>query len=208
MIDFEAGYRTEISKRFSIDLTAFGSHYSQVATSEAGSPFFEFSPAPPHLVIPSTWANQASARSYGLEMFGTWQVSKRWRLSPAYSFLQIKVQRDPTSTDSTVEGQSGDSPKHQVRLRSTTDLPHRLEWDSTLFYVSRLNPLVAGFVSAPIAGYVRLDTRLGWRLGEFTELSFAAQNLLSPRRFEFSNTEQLHATPVQRSIVGKVTWRF
>jgi iron complex outermembrane receptor protein len=208
MIDFEAGYRTEISKRFSIDLTAFGSHYSQVATSEAASPFFEFSPAPPHLVIPSTWANQASAQSYGLEMFGTWQVSKRWRLSPAYSFLQIKVQRDLTSTDSTVEGQSGDSPKHQVRLRSTTDLPHRLEWDSTLFYVSHLNPLVAGFVSAPIAGYVRLDTRLGWRLGEFTELSFAAQNLLSPRRFEFSNTEQLHATPVQRSIVGKVTWRF
>jgi hypothetical protein len=59
-----------------------------------------------------------------------------------------------------------------------------------------------------IASYVRLDTRLGWRLGEFTELSFAAQNLLSPRRLEFPNAEQLHATPVQRSVVGKVTWRF
>jgi iron complex outermembrane receptor protein len=208
MIDFEAGYRTEISKRFSIDLTAFGSHYSQIATSEAASPFFEFSPAPPHLVLPSVWANEASARSYGLEMFGTWQVNKRWRLSPAYSFLQMKVQRDPNSTDPTVEGENGNSPKHQVRLRSTMDLPRRLEWDNTVFYVSGLNPVVAGFVSAPIASYARLDTRLGWRLGGFTELSFAAQNLLAPRRFEFSNTEQLHATPVQRSIIGKVTWRF
>jgi len=208
MIDFEAGYRTEITKRFSIDLTAFGSHYSKIATSEAGSPFFEFSPAPPHLVLPSVWADMASARSYGLEMFGTWQVNKRWRLSPAYTYLQMKVQRDPSSTDSTVEGQSGDSPKHQVRLRSTMDLPHRLEWDNTVFYVSGLNPVVAGFVSAPIPSYVRLDTRLGWRWGEFTELSFAAQNLLSPRRFEFSNAEQVQATPVQRSVVGKVTWRF
>jgi iron complex outermembrane receptor protein len=179
-----------------------------MATNETSAPFFEFNPGPPHLVIPATWANQASARSYGLEVFGTWQASKRWRLSPVYSFLQMKVRRDPSSNDSSVEGQAGNSPKHQVRLRSTLDLPHRLEWDTTVFYVSRLNPTLAGFLSAPIASYARLDTRLGWRLGEFTELSFAAQNLLGPRRVEFSNAEQLQATPVQRSVIGKVTWRF
>jgi hypothetical protein len=59
-----------------------------------------------------------------------------------------------------------------------------------------------------IASYVRLDTRLGWRLGEFAEVSITGQNLLGPRRFEFPNTEQLQATPVQRSVVGKVIWRF
>jgi iron complex outermembrane receptor protein len=208
VIDFEGGYRTEIGKHFSIDLTAFRSRYVQVATSETGDAFFEFSPTPPHLVIPATWANQASARSYGLEMFGTWQANSRWRLSPAYSFLQMKVQRDPSSNDLSVEGQTGNSPKHQMRLRSTLDLPHRLEWDSTVFYVGGLKPVLNGLAMVSIASYVRLDTRLGWRLGEFTELSFAAQNLLSPRRLEFPNAEQLHATPVQRSVVGKVTWRF
>jgi iron complex outermembrane receptor protein len=208
MIDFEAGYRTEIGKSVSIDGTVFRSRYSQVATVETGDPFFELSPAPPHLVIPATWANQASARSYGLEAFGTWQAGKHWRLSPGYSFLQINVRRDPSSNDLTVETQPGNSPKHQVRLRSALDLPHRLEWDSTVFYVSRLNPALAGFVTAPVASFVRLDTRLGWRLGEFAEVSITGQNLLGPRRFEFPNTEQLQATPVQRSVVGKVIWRF
>jgi iron complex outermembrane receptor protein len=208
MLDFEVGYRTEITKRFSIDLTAFRSQYSQVATVETGSAFFEFSPPPPHLVIPAVWANQASARNYGLEMFGTWQVNKRWRLSPGYSFLQMKVQRDALSNDSYVEAQIGNSPKHEVKLRSTIDLPHGFEWDSTAFYVSGLYPNFGGVVTAPIAGYVRADTRLGWRVGEYTELSFDAQNLLSPRRFEFPNVYQLQATPVQRSVVAKVTWRF
>jgi iron complex outermembrane receptor protein len=208
MIDFEAGYRTQISKHFSVDLTAFRSQYHQIATVETGAPFFEFSPAPPHLIIPAVWANQASGRTYGLEMFGTWQVSKRWRLSPAYTFLQMRVRRDSSSNDTSVEGQVGNSPKHQVRLHSTLDLPHRLEWDSTVFYVSGLAPVFNGSVSPLIASYVRADTRLGWHLGEFTELSFDAQNLLSPRRFEFPNVYQLNSTPVQRSVVGKVTWRF
>lgn len=88
------------------------------------------------------------------------------------------------------------------------DLPHRLEWDSTAFYVGGLKPDFGGIVSAPVSDYVRLDTRLGWRVGEFIELSFAAQNLLSPRRFESPDSHQLNATPVQRSVIGKVTWRF
>ena len=207
LMDFEAGYRVETGKRFSLDLTAFRSYYNGVATVETGDAFFEFSPAPPHLVIPRTWANMASDRTYGLEIFGTWQVNRRWRLSPEYSFLQMKIKRDPSSSDFSVEGQSGNSPKHQARLHSALDLPHRFEWDSTAFYVSGLKP-VTDVVSSPIASYVRLDTRLGWRVGEFTELSFAAQNLLGPRRFEFANAHQLDATPVQRSVVGKVTWRF
>jgi hypothetical protein len=45
-------------------------------------------------------------------------------------------------------------------------------------------------------------------LSEYLELSVAGQNLLSPRHAEFQDANgQLH-TLVQRSVFGKVTWRF
>ena len=82
------------------------------------------------------------------------------------------------------------------------DLPHHLEWDNTVGYVSHL---AVGKVPA----YARVDSRLGWRAGEFVELSVVGQNLLTPRRAEFSDTlYQLHHTLVERSVFGKVTWRF
>jgi iron complex outermembrane recepter protein len=60
----------------------------------------------------------------------------------------------------------------------------------------------------PVPGYTRLDTRLGWRAGESIEFSVAGQNLLTPRHIEFRDGMSTNVTQVERSIVGKVTWRF
>ena len=54
----------------------------------------------------------------------------------------------------------------------------------------------------------RLDTRLGWRIAEQVELSVAGQNLLRTLHAEFGDGYGLDHTLVQRSVVGKVTWRF
>jgi hypothetical protein len=45
-------------------------------------------------------------------------------------------------------------------------------------------------------------------VGELLELSVAGQNLLTPRHIEFANANQVHVTQVERSVVGKLTWRF
>jgi iron complex outermembrane receptor protein len=96
----------------------------------------------------------------------------------------------------------GASPNHQFQVRSLFDLPHHLEWDNTLGYVSKLT---AGDVPA----YVRVDSRLGWRVGEFVELSVVGQNLLTPRHAEFfDSSTTTDYTLVERSVFGKVTWRF
>ena len=74
----------------------------------------------------------------------------------------------------------GYSPKQQAQLRSTLDLPHRLEWDTSAYFVGALR-------HGPVPSYTRLDTRLGWRVGESIEFSVAGQNLLTPRHFEFGD---------------------
>ena len=107
-----------------------------------------------------------------------------------------------TATRRALNPPPGSAPNHQFQVRSLLDLPHRLQWDNTLAYVSKL---AAGNVPA----YARLDSRLGWRVGEFVELSLVGQNLLSPRHAEFSDTfYPLNHTLVERSFFAKVTWRF
>ncbi len=58
-----------------------------------------------------------------------------------------------------------------------------------------------------IPSYVRLDSRLGWRVGQSVEISVVGQNLLQARHLEFYDI-QVGQTEVQRSVFGKVTWRF
>lgn len=201
MFDYEIGYRVQPSKRVSLDVTGFLSHYGDLRTMEPGGPYFTTDPAPPHLVLVNYWENLAHGRDYGVEFSGNWNVTAWWRLSPGFSFLQARLTRDPGSQDSSVEASMGDSPKHEAQLRSTIDLPHGLEWDVSAYYVGRL-------ATGPVPSYTRLDSRLGWRVGEHTDLSVAGQNLLAPRRFEFADGLQVNPTEVERSVVARLTWHF
>jgi len=198
--DYEAGYRSQLNRRLSLDAAAFWSFYGRLQTMEPQAPFFTLNPGPPHLVLPRFFGNLARAQNYGTELAANWDVNGRWRISPQYSLLRMSIARDPSSQDSSIEQKTGDSPAHQFQVRSWLKLRNNLDWDSTLMYVSALSDLA-------IPSYVRLDTRLGWRLGEFVELSIVGQNLMRARHVEFSDP-RIRQTEVERSVFGKVTWRF
>ena len=200
-MDYEGGYRALLTKRLSLDLAVFATDYEHLRTQEPGAPYFAFDPSPPHLVFPSTFESLARGITYGGEIYVNWDVTKRLRISPGYSFTQTKIAPDASSLDPAPDASVGDSPKHQGQVRARLNLPHDLEWDSS-----------AGFVGAlsvgPVPSYTRVDTRLGWRVGEFAVISIAGQNLLTPRHFEFLDGLQVHPTPVGRSVFAKVTWSF
>jgi len=201
VLDFEAGYRNQVSKELSLDVTAFRSQYSRLQSLEPGTPYFALDPLPPHLVVPSYWNNLAHAQNYGVEFSSNWNITNRWRLSPGFSFLQMKIGVDPSSHDVTTVASVGDSPKHQAQLRSTFNLPHNLEWDTSAYYVGALG-------IGPVGSYTRLDTRIGWRAKEGVEFSVGGQNLLRPYHFEFFDGIQVHPTLMERSVVGRMAWRF
>jgi iron complex outermembrane receptor protein len=198
---YQGGYRAQLHRKFSLDAAGFLTRYDRLVTLEPKTPFFEPNPPPPHLVLPIRWDNGGYGRTYGGEFFAYWQVTGRWRLSPGYSLLQQTAGLKPFSQDVFATRYSGDAPKHQAQIRSTLNLPHHLEWDASAYYVGALP-------NGPVPSYTRVDTRLGWRIGESLELSIAGQNLLSPRRMEIVNPFITHSTQVQRSVVAKATWRF
>jgi iron complex outermembrane receptor protein len=200
MLDYELGYRNQVNRRMSFDVTTFLSDYSDLRTEDPGAPFFTLDPGPPHLVLPSTWGNLARARDYGGELSASWDVTGWWRLSSGFSLLHMNITPTPPST-ALADASVGASPKHQAQLRSSVKLSHRVEWDTSAYFVGALS-------EGPVPAYTRLDTRVGWTMDRSLYFSVSGQNLLTPRHFEFLNGYQVHPTEVERSIVGKITWRF
>lgn len=207
MFDYELGYRREISKSLTIDTSAFLSNYSRLVTDENEAPYFTFAPPPPHLVLPSMWGNLGKALDYGIELSAHWNVTPSWRLSPGFSYLQMDLTQDPRSTDTGFFlGQSGDSPKFQAQLRSSIKLPHNLEWDASAYYVGALRGGSSSL--GPVPAYTRVDSRIGWHIGETTELSLTGQNLLTPHHLEFLDGLQVTPMETARAVVARITWRY
>jgi iron complex outermembrane receptor protein len=200
LIGYQFGYRAEASNRLSFDVTGFWNRYHHLQTDEPAPSFFTSNPPPPHFVFPQISDDQAHARTYGAEIFANWNVTRSWRITPGYAFLQMHLRPDASSQDTAVADKAGDAPKHSFQLRSQISLPHRVDWDVSFYYVGALP-------NQSVAGYSRVDTRVAWRPGESLEFSVVGQNLLAPRHAEFGDDAPLHTLP-QRNVFGKITWRF
>jgi iron complex outermembrane receptor protein len=203
LIAYEAGYRTTVLEHLSIDLAAYYNDYSHQKTTEPAKPFFETSPAPPHLVLPLTYENLMHGEAHGFEMAVNWKATRRWTVSPGYAFEQIHMHLDPGSRDtSSVFANEGSSPVHGAQLRSHLDLSRGLSWDASAYFVDRLR-------SGGIPSYTRLDTGFTWRWTERLSSSVVGQNLVRDRHPEFvDDTGSLTTTLIKRSAYAKLTWRF
>ncbi len=203
VVAYEAGYRAQPVVPFSIDVAAFFNSYTNLATTESGSPFLVVNPPPSHLVFPLVWGNKMHGATEGVEVSGNWKVNDRWMLSPGYALLHMHLNTDPTSQDTTTLADTeGSSPRHQAQLRSHLNLPRRFVWDASAYFVQRLP-------AQQVPSYTRLDTQLSRQLGEGLELSVVGQNLLRDHHLE-SNDQltSLNPTQAKRSAYAKIVWRF
>jgi iron complex outermembrane receptor protein len=196
------GYRTMVSQQLSIDFAAYYNDYSHLETSEPSTPFLANTP-PPHLVLPLIYENLMHGETHGMEIAVNWKATDRWALSPGFAFEQIHMHLAPTSQDTTsVSGTQGSSPVNAAQLRSHLALARGLAWDTSAYFVGRLN-------DPRVPSYTRVDTGLSWTLGERIGLSLVGQNLLRDRHEEFvDSTGSATSTLIKRSAYAKVEWRF
>jgi iron complex outermembrane receptor protein len=202
VVAYELGQRGEVGKWLTLDVAAFYNHYTNRHTQEPGVPFFEANPPPLHLVSPTVTMSNISGETHGLEVFSKMKVTSFWNVSVGYSLFEIHLHSSPESQDFTTAIESeGSTPRHAFQVRSQLNLPHKLEFDDAVYYVSRLP-------GPQIPSYARVDARLGWRPENRLEISVGVQNLLDPRHFEFGSGDFVNATQVGRNAYGKLTWRF
>jgi len=198
---YELGYRVQPVENVYLDIAAFYNVYDDLLTQEPGIPFFELTPAPPHMVIPMYFDNMMDGETYGAEVAVNWNVTESWRVAAGFTCIEMDLDSDSSSGDTLADETERSSPQHQFHIRSYLNLPHNVQFDTALYYVDSLP-------AQDVSSYVRLDTRLGWRPTENLELSVGLQNLLDTEHDEYGLMEGAHPTEAERSVYGKVTWTF
>jgi iron complex outermembrane recepter protein len=198
LIAYEAGYRVQPNENLFLDVATFVNVYDDLVTLDDAGLTFETNPSPQHLLIASRYTNKMRGETHGIEVAPSWQVNGWWKMTAAYTWLQMNLRSDAAGRVG--EEQEGDSPRHQLHLRSSLQLPHLLSFDTALCYVDNLP-------NQRVSSYVRLDMRLGWRPTETLAVSLDGSNLLDERHAEFLSYAPSPSL-VPRSIFGKLTWRF
>jgi iron complex outermembrane receptor protein len=200
---YETGYRAQLLKDLSVDLTGYYNDYKNQMTSELGTTFLEATPPPPHLVLPLIDENLMHGETHGFEIAANWLPMRRWTLSPGYAFEQIHMHLAPTSQDTRSASEvQGGAPEQSAQLRSHVSIGHGLSWDASAYFVDRLS-------DPAVPAYTRIDTQLSWDFGEQARISFVGQNLAQDRHEEFVDyTGSARTTLVKRSAYVKLTERF
>ena len=206
MYALEVGLRKQLSKTFTLDAAAYYNRYDDlrslefVSTSPALTPPF-FLPATSFVWVANQFSNKMRGTSYGLELSGDWRVQHNFHLKLGYSWHQLDLELEDSSSDTRSLATEDYSPSHQLTLQALWNISKNLELDTSIYYVDRLK-------NQDVPAYTRMDIRLGWQPSEDIETSLVVQNLLDERHPEFTFEEGIRPTEVERSIYGQVTWRY
>lgn len=189
VIAWELGYRVRPTEKFSIDLATFLNEYDDLGTEEDVGNIF----AP---------MNYMDGYTYGLELSMNWQIIDNWRLMGGYTYLQIELDIDSLSNDMSQEKHvEGSSPHNQFHIRSHMDLPYKLQFDTSLYYVDSVP-------SYDVPSYTRVDSRLAWLPYENLELSVVVQNMFDDRHPEWGTRHLLHTSEIERGFYCQLRWKF
>ncbi len=197
----ELGLRGQPDNNLKYDFAAFYNIYNDLRTFERGTASVLTTPVT-HVLIPITSQTFMTAETYGLEMSLEWIATERWKLNLAYSFLEMQLHKESISTAATAESAEGESPEHQISLRSSFDITNNLFFDTWVRYVDELP-------TQKMNAYITMDTRLAWKPVKGMELSVVGQNLLNDSQLQFMpEILDITSTQAQRSVYLKLQWQF
>lgn len=202
VIAYELGYRSQPTPSFGIDVAGFYNRYSDLRTNESGASFVETTPAPTHLVSPTTADNNMEGRAYGIELGADWHPMEWWRLRAAYTLFDLELNLVSGSTATASTAKESRDPRHQFNITSQITALSNVEIDTFVRVIDDLP-------ERGVEQYVELDLRLGWRPLANVELSIVGRNLLQRRHAEFiPSAGGTTATEAERSVYGKVRVTF
>ena len=200
---FELGYRLQVNQHLNFDAALFYNLYDGLRFLANRAPS---GITPPPGVIPLMFVNGQDGAGYGGELVVNWQALDWWRLQARYSLLQLHLH--PSSA--TLGMQAGDSPQNMLGLRSTMDLPHRVQLDCGIRYVDSLSKNYVAQGGFDVGSYVAADVRLAWRVTPHWELSVVGQNVFDHTHSEFGPPGIVASQPTmaERSVYGMVRCWF
>ncbi|HZM51526.1 MAG TPA: TonB-dependent receptor plug domain-containing protein [Vicinamibacteria bacterium] len=196
-IVYEAGYRAQRGQRFLVDASLFQNEYANLLSVEpGGAPFAETDGSGTRTIVPFLFGNGIRGRVRGVELAADVRITDAWRVHASYSFLDMDLEAQPDSLDTTTAASTeGSSPRHRGLVRSSLTLGD-VQLDAIWRRVSSLP-------AQGVPTYSSLNARAAWRPWAPLEIAIVGRDLLQSHHVEFGG-----GTEVERSIYGEVAWRF
>jgi iron complex outermembrane receptor protein len=196
LIAYEVGYRAQLTSKFTTSVSTFYNQYNDIRSTS-------FTPT---TIIPLYFANNLEGDTYGAEFSSDYQVTEAWSLHAGYTLLREHLRVKPGQFDLSNATNETADPKHQFSIRSSLNLPKRIELDGSLRWVDTLL-INNGPTLGTVPSYFELDTRLAWHVNERFEVALTGENLLHAHHPEYGFPGPTRVE-IQRSAYGKLAWRF
>ena len=200
VIAYELGYRAQLGKKVSASISTYYNDYADIRSAA-------FSPPPAILGLPIVFQNNLEGETYGVELSADYQIFDWWRLHGGYDFLHENIRVKPGHTDINNALNETADPQHQFSIRSSMDLPENVDFDTELRWVDSFQ-INNGGSAATVPSYFEFDVRIGWHPTKNLEFSIVGQNLLHDQHTEYGVPGSATTEEIERSVYGKVTWRF
>ena len=196
VLAYEAGYRAQLSSQLSASVSTFLNRYQDVRSTSIT----------PVTLLPFFFANNLEGSTDGVEFSGNYQATEIWSLHAGYTLLKEHLHVKPGTFDLSQALNETADPQHQVGLRSSLNLPRRLEFDAALRWVDTLHTN-NGPTPGTVPSYFELNTRLAWHASKQLEFSVGGENLLHNHHPEFGFPDPTRVE-IERSAYGKFAWRY
>ncbi len=180
---FEAGYRAQPFTGTTLSISVFYNVYDDLRTTA-------LSPAGG---LPVRLENGLRGETYGVEAWGSYQLTGWWRLHAGVATLHKDFEVKPGRTDITNGASAGNDPDYSFKLRSQMEVTDNVNIDVTTRTVDDLE-------HQGIDGFTAVDARIAWRLTPGVEFAVSGFNLFDKR-----HAESFYQPPVKlvrRSVVA------
>ncbi len=154
LMAYELGYRAKLGPALTMSLSSFYNVYSDVRSTSIT----------PLTVLPFFFANNLEGHSYGAELTGDLQLTQNWSLHLGYNLMKSMLHVKAGEIDISNGHNETADPEHQFALRSSVNLPARMELDASLRWVDTLHNN-NGPALGTVPAYLELDARLAWQIG-------------------------------------------
>lgn len=177
LIAYEAGFRSKLSNKLSIDVSAYYNDYDLLASNDILSP------------NKITAGNANSGEAVGFEASAKLQVNDKWNMNFGYSYIDIDINQ----SNATFVTSADNTPQHQFNIISSLNLTDNVQVNNQLYYYDSI-------LKGEIPSYFRLDSNIKWQVNDDFEISVAGQNLLDDQHQEFNSFIYTNDSNIGRSF--------